>query len=129
MWFVIALTLFYGPYNATVREVINAETIKFEVAIWPGEQKLIEIGVLGVDTPSLVGLCDAEELLAKEALEMTLVFIGTQARISDVRQSATNGKFYAKVRNKRGKLLSEALIESGYGVPYEKGKKHSWCPE
>ena len=128
MWLVIAVSLFYGPYNATVREVINAETIKFDVAIWPGEQKLIEIGVLGVDSPSLVGRCDAEELLAKEALEMTLAFIGNQARLTDVRQSASNGKFYAKIRNKRGKLLSDTLIESGYGVPYVKGEKASWCP-
>ncbi len=128
MWFLIAVSLFYGPYNATVREVIDAETIKFDVAIWPGEQKLIEIGVLGVDSPSLVGRCDAEELLAKEALEMTLAFIGTQARLTDVRQSASNGKFYAKIRNKRGKLLSDTLIESGYGVPYVKGEKASWCP-
>ncbi len=128
MWFVIALSLFYGPYNATVREVIDAETIKFDVAIWPGEQKLIEIGVLGVDSPSIEGECDAEKLLAKEAAEMTLVFIGNQVRLSDVRQSATNGNFYAKIRNKRGKLLSDILIESGYGVPYVKGEKASWCP-
>ena len=128
MWFVIAVTLFYGPYNATVQEVINAETIKFDVAVWPGEQKSIEIGVLGVDSPSIVGRCDTEELLAKEATEMTRIFIGDQARLSDVRQSASNGKFYAKIRNKRGKSLSDALIESGYGVPYVEGEKASWCP-
>ncbi len=128
MWYVIAVTLLYGPYNATVEEVIDAETIKLDIAIWPDEQKQIEIGVLGVDTPSLTGECDVEKLIAKEAVEMTRVFIGNQARLTDVRKSATNGKFYAKIRNKRGKLLSDALIDSGYGVPYVKGEKTSWCP-
>ena len=32
MWYVIAVALLYGPYNATVEEVINAETIKMDVA-------------------------------------------------------------------------------------------------
>ena len=54
---------------------------------------------------------------------MTRIFVGKQIRLTDVRQSETNGKFYAKIRNKRGKLLSDALIESGYGVPYVKGEK------
>ncbi len=129
MWYVIAaVTLIYGPYNATVEEVINAETISFRVAVWPGEEKTIEIGVMGVDSPSLVGRCDVEELLAKEALEMTRVFVGNQARLTDVRQSETNGKFYAKIRNKRGKLLKDVLLETGYAAPLVESKKNNWCP-
>ncbi len=128
MWLVIALNLLYGPYNATVQSVIDAETLRLEVAVWPGEEKLIDIGVLGVDAPSIDGACDVEKLLAKEAAELTRVFIGKQVRLTDVRRSTKNNKVYAKIRNIRGKLLRDALIQSGYGVPYDKDKKASWCP-
>ncbi len=128
MWFMIAVALLYGPYNAKVVNVIDAETLWLKVAVWPGEDRTMKIGVLGVDTPSLNGKCDAEKLMAKEALEMTRAFVGDLVRLNDVRKSKTNGKFYARVRNRRGKLLSEALIEAGYGVPYRKGEKVNWCP-
>jgi len=128
MWYVIALTLLYGPYNATLEEVIDAETLKLNVAVWPEEDKVLEIGVVGLDTPSVDGECDVEKLLAKEAMEMTRVFIGDQVRLTAVRKSAVNGNYYAKIFNKKGELLSEALIEAGYGAPYVKGKKASWCP-
>ncbi len=128
MWYVIAVALLYGPYNANVREVIDAETIKFDVAVWPNEQKLIEIGVLGVDSPSLTGECEAERVMAKEAAEMTRVFIGVQARLTDVQQLKESGKFYATVRNHKGESLHDRLIETGYGVPYVKGETTRWCP-
>ncbi|MFK8067468.1 MAG: hypothetical protein AB8D52_04415 [Gammaproteobacteria bacterium] len=128
MWFVIALSLLYGPYNAKVQSVIDAETLRLEVAVWPGEEKLIEIGVLSVETPSLDGECDAEKLLAEEAAELTRAFVGKQVRLTDVRRLKGNDKVYAKIRNIQGKSLRDSLIESGYGKPYDKDKKVSWCP-
>lgn len=129
MWYVMAVALLYGPYNADVKEVVDAETIRLKVAVWPNEQKDIEIGVLGVDSPSMNGACNVERVLAKEAAEMTRVFIGSRVRLTDVRQSEKTGKFYAKVRNHRGESLRDRLIETGYGAPHVKGeKKARWCP-
>lgn len=130
MWMALAFSLFYGSYNATVIDVIDADTLKLNVAVWPGEQKVVSISVLGVDTPSLNGKCDAETLLAREAMELTRQFIGDRVVLADVRQSKDNQLFYANVRNKRGKLLSDALIEVGYGVSSEaKNRRATWCPD
>lgn len=134
MWFALALSLFYGSYNATVIEVVDAQTLKLDVAIWPGEQKTVNIGVLGVVTPSPNGQCDAEKLLAREAIELTRHFIGERVVLADVRMSKSDQPddkqlYYANVRNKRGGLLSHALIEVGYGVPHEEDKQAIWCPE
>lgn len=128
MWFMLALTLVYGPYNAVVKDVPEPETLTLEVAIWPGEHRTLEISVTDVDAPSLKGECEAETLMAQEAIEITRAFVGRQVRLSEVRQSEQNGKIYATIRNIRGQLLSEALITSGYGAPNEKGKQTRWCP-
>lgn len=128
MWYVIALSLLYGPYNAEVQSVIDAETLRLNVAIWPGEVKLIEIGVLSVDSPSPKGKCEAEKVLAEEAAEMTRNFVGKQVRLTDVRRSKKNHKLYAKIINSSGKSLRDVLIKSGYGVPYDKDKRPNWCP-
>ena len=129
MWLVLALQLIYGPYNATVVDVLDGDTLRLKVALWPGEDRTMDIHVLGVDTPSLIGACDLESLMAKEARAMTRAIVGNQVRLMDVKQLGPNKSFYAQVRNARGERLDEALIKAGYGKAFEKGKQASWCPD
>lgn len=129
MWLLLALQLAYGPYNASVLEVLDADTLRLNVAVWPGEDRQIDVHVLGVDTPSLAGACALETLMAKEAREMTRAIVGKQVRLMDVKQIGQGKKIYAQVRNIRGERLDEKLIQTGYGEKFEKNKFVSWCPK
>lgn len=128
MWLVLALSLIYGPYNATVVDVINAETLRLNVAVWPGEDRMITIHVEGLETPSINGACEIEKLMAKEARAVTETIVGRQVRLNDVQQSNNGGKIYAQIRNIRGERLDEALIKSGYARAIVKDESINWCP-
>ncbi len=125
---LILLALLYGPYQATVVDVIDAETIRVNVSVWPGQVNRAIIGVLGVDTPSLKGKCEQESLLAKEALEFTRGFVSPGIELQKLRQSKNGLRYYAEVVNQHQKSLGQALLDAGYAQPYEKGQKPDFCP-
>lgn len=41
----------YGPYSADVIRVIDGDTINIRVAIWPGLEQIINLRLIGVNTP------------------------------------------------------------------------------
>lgn len=117
----------YTAYQATVVKVIDGDTIKLGVAIWPGLTQRISLRLNGIDTPEKRGSPPCEKELAKKATEFTRQFVseGT-VTVSDVKLGKYAGRVLGSV-SVEGKDLVEALISAGHGRPYDGGARGCWC--
>lgn len=117
----------FGPYQAAVVKVIDGDTLKLNVAIWPGLTQRISLRLNGVDTPEKRGSPACEKELAKQATEFTRQFVSKGAVIvSDVKLGKYAGRALGSV-TVDGKDLVEALIQAGHGRAYDGGIRGSWC--
>jgi endonuclease YncB( thermonuclease family) len=117
----------FGPYDATLVKVIDGDTLKLDVMIWPGLTQRINLRLNGVNTPESRSKKPCEKALAKKATEFTRRFVQRASlSISNVK----NGKYAGRVLGSvtaDGKDLVGALIESGNGRAYDGGKREGWC--
>ena len=117
----------FGPYQATVVKVIDGDTLKLDVAIWPGLTQRINLRLDGIDTPEKRGSPPCEKALAKKATEFTRQFVsGGKVTVSDVKLGKYAGRALGSVAV-GGKDLVQALIQAGHGRAYDGGKRGSWC--
>lgn len=125
----IALAQSFGPYQATVIKIVDGDTIKLDVKIWPGLTQRISLRLNGVDTPEKRGSPPCEKALAKQATGFTAAFVaGGTVTVFEVKLGKYAGRVLGRVLVD-GRDLVAALIEAGYGRPYEGGARGSWCGE
>lgn len=117
----------YTAYQATVVKVLDGDTLKLDVAIWPGLTQRINLRLNGVDTPEKRGSPPCEKELAKKATEFTRQFVsGSLVAVSNVSLGKYAGRALGSV-SVEGKDLVAALISAGHGRPYDGGARGSWC--
>ena len=117
----------FGPYQANVIKVIDGDTLKLDVALWPGLTQQISLRLNGVDTPEKRGSPPCEKALAKKATEFTRQFVSSGTVIvSNVKLGKYAGRALGSVEV-GSKDLAEALIQAGHGRAYDGGKRGSWC--
>lgn len=85
------------------------------------------IRIKDIDTPELRGKCQAE----KEAARAAKQFSVAKLRAGNIIQlrAIERGKYFRLLADVwiDGKSLGAALISAGHAVPYDGGKKVSWC--
>lgn len=125
-----------GPYRAEVVKVVDSDTIKALVDVWPGVQVPASIRLLGVDTPEKFRpKCPQEKQLALTATAFVreLVATGDVVWLRHVQWGKYAGRVVATVMvsadNGEQVNLAQLLIDRGYGRPYFGGHKTSWCKE
>lgn len=117
----------YTAYQATVVKVLDGDTLKLDVAIWPGLTQRISLRLNGIDTPEKRGSPPCEKELAKKATEFTRQFVSSgTVTVSDVSLGKYAGRVLGSV-SVSGKDLVEALISAGHGRPYDGDARGSWC--
>ena len=117
----------YTAYHATVVKVLDGDTLKLDVAIWPGLTQRISLRLNGIDTPEKRGSPPCEKELAKIATEFTRQFVsGGLVVVTSVSLGKYAGRALGSV-SVEGKDLVEALINAGHGRPYDGGARGSWC--
>jgi len=119
---------FTGPYQAIVIKVIDADTIKMEVLIWPNLFTETNVRVHGIDTPETTwrAKSECEKQDGRAATEFVKEFLkGKQIMITNVKLGKYAGRVIANI-TVGGKDLSALLLETNYAVPYFGGKKLKW---
>jgi len=123
-----------GPYTAKVVRVLDADTFRARVKIWPTLTVLASVRLRGVDTPEkgFRARCAAERAAAERATRhvRSLLPPGTRVRLQDVRLGKFAGRIIATVRVRRhGRWydLSRLLIRRGLGRGYDGGHRKGWC--
>lgn len=117
-----------GPFPAEVLRVIDGDTFMARVRIWLGQDVIVGVRLVGVDTPELGrgARCPDEAAKARAAREYLAGFLGDAVTLSQVRGDKYAGRVDAIV-TAQGRDVAEALIAGGYGRPYDGRKRQSWC--
>ncbi len=117
-----------GPVPARLIRVVDGDTIQVQAFIWLEQFIRIKIRLDGVDTPEMRGRCPLERDLAKRAQLFTRDFLGGGLlKLSHIRRGKYAGRIIARIRNRKGQDLGQALLAAGLGRPYSGRKRRSWC--
>ena len=125
-----------GPYRAEVLKVVDSDTLRVAVDVWPGLVAPANVRLFGVDTPEKFRpKCPQEKELALRATTFVkeLVAPGDTVWITQVQFGKYAGRVVGKVfvSNADGERvnLGQLLIDRGFAKPYFGGHKSSWCKE
>lgn len=133
MLLLISVNCFaYGPYDAHVVKVKDADTIEMAVNVWPGLVQIVDVRLRGVDAPetrrgkkSGVRIPECEIVAGKKAREFAQAFLKGRATVSYV----SNGKYAGRVLGNisiEDKDLADALVLAGHARYYNGGKRKIW---
>ena len=130
-----AIEPYPGPMRAEVVRVIDADTIRVRVKVWPTVEILATVRLRGVDTPEKGrrASCARERALAATATRHVRELLppGRVVLIRNVRLGKYAGRVLADVAFKdvagRWKDLARTLIRQRLGRPYGGGHRGSWC--
>ncbi len=112
---------------ADVISVYDGDTFKAQAYPWPGMTMAVSIRVNGIDTPEIRGKCDAEKQAAIVARDYVRDVLGESVILKNVKRGKYAGRVVADVYLTDGRSLTELLIASGLGRPYDGGKRSGWC--
>jgi len=119
----------YGTIKVTeVTSIYDADTFRVNIAGWPGiVGKHMSIRVNGIDAPELRGKCKLEIANARSAKQATVELL-RNATVIELR-NMKRGKYFRIIADVYvdGISLGESLISRGLAVPYDGGKRRSWC--
>ncbi len=138
-----------GPFKAELIEVIDADTLRVMVEVWPYEYKRIDVRISGVDTPEKRGsgcralyggkaagvpvhIKERENQLGREATAFVKAQVeaGATVVLTQVELGKYAGRVVAQLALPTGEDLGALLVESGHAVPYDGGTKVApWCTD
>jgi len=118
----------YSQYDVDLIKVIDGDTIKFNVHIWPDLMVQTNVRLLGVNTPEKYRSPACEKKLALKATAFTKHWLlqSKQLYILGVKKGKYTGRMLANVSN-GVESLSQALLNNGFAVAYLGGKREPWC--
>jgi endonuclease YncB( thermonuclease family) len=116
-----------GPVAAEVLRVIDGDTLTVRAKIWIGQELTTNVRLLGVNAPELSGGCDEERALAEAARRFLAERVeGRSVTLRNIALDKFGGRVVAVVEDGAGDLGS-ALLAARLAVPYDGGRRGSWC--
>jgi micrococcal nuclease len=126
--------IFPGPYQATVVEVIDGDTVAVSIALWPGLRAEYSIRIRGIDTPEIFRPdCYEEREWGERARAQgeRLYPPGQEVQITDVQYDSFSGRVVADMKRWRSdRWLSYAteMLERNMSVEWEPRQQNvPWC--
>jgi len=119
-----------GPVEAHVERVIDGDTFAVRARIWIGQEVLVSVRPRGVDAPELFQpKCAEERSLAEDAQAYLSALIdGQTVRLTEIENDKFAGRIDAVVTLSDTRDLTQVLIASGHGLPYDGHAHPSFCP-
>lgn len=105
----------------TINRVIDGDSLVLDVDTGFNHSATVHVRLLGVDTPER-GRDPEKWRKAREYVENWLAEAGALSFLC-VGPDKFGGRWLGTLRNSRGESLSDVLIHSGLGVPYNGGKR------
>ena len=120
----------FGDYEGAIYvRNYDGDTITFNLpSLHPIIGEKISIRVNGIDTPEMRGKCEKEKYDAKQAQQMVADILKDAEQI--VLKNIERGKYFRIVADVivDGESLGGMLVESGFAIRYDGGKKKkNWC--
>lgn len=116
-----------GPFPATLLRVIDGDTIVAEVRLG-GETLTTRVRLRGIDAAELSATCAEERDLALAARGALARFLGAGAiTLTEVGSDKYAGRIVARVLTKTGADVGARMLEDGYAIAYDGGRRQPWC--
>lgn len=134
----------YGPYNATVDRVIDGDTVKLHINVWPHETKSMSVRIDGVNAPeksprwkcSSIPATKSECMRLKKCEKVagvkaalfvqSLLKPGQRVQVHKIKNGKFAGRVIGDIYTGDG-FLSKILVNSGHARSYNGGKRSAWC--
>lgn len=118
----------FGPYRATVIEVVDGDTLRLNVNVWPKLYEKTLFRIVGVNAPEIHGkVSDCEKTVGQAAKAFTVAFAPAEA---EVIISGVKLEKYGRALGHlsvNGQDLGKALLAAGHARSYNGGRKEFWC--
>jgi micrococcal nuclease len=120
-------------HEATVIEVIDSDTVKATVNVWPGIPIVTSVRIKDIDTPeSFKPKCEMEKTAASAATQFvkTKLKPGQPIQIRAVGPDKYFGRAVAELwffKDQQWHSLGSMLLANGMAKKYDGGKKTGWC--
>ena len=117
-------------FFALVLAILDGDTIRARIEVWPGHTVETSIRLAGIDTPEMHGACPDEKKQAEEAKNVVTRLL-PEGAIATVRQVSADkyfGRVVAQVSTKDNLNIADQLLKMGLAHRYDGKKKQSWCP-
>jgi endonuclease YncB( thermonuclease family) len=116
-----------GPVTAEVLRVIDGDTITVRAHIWIGQELTTNVRLSGVNAPELSGHCEEERSMAEAAGQFLAERVeGRSVTLRNIGLDKYGGRVVARVEDNAGDIAT-ALLAARLVVPYDGGRRGSWC--
>jgi micrococcal nuclease len=117
---------------AQVLYVIDGDTFRAQIHIWPDLIIETSIRVARIDTPEKKrgSECEAERQAGYAASAYAKQFLvkNSQVFLSGLKKGKYAGRMIAEVKLADGRNFSDIMLKSGHAIAYDGGKKNKvWC--
>lgn len=107
--------------------VLDGDSFKARVEVWPGQYTETTVRIAGIDAPEIRGKCVKEREAAKSAqLRLAELLTDGKVRLSEVRPDKYASRVDAVV-TVDGKPVADSLLAEGRVRKYTGGSRGSWC--
>ncbi|MEO5336501.1 MAG: thermonuclease family protein [Magnetospirillum sp. WYHS-4] len=113
-----------GPYPAEVLRVVDGDSFRARVQVWPGLEAVTVVRIAHIDAPELAGGCAEAGQAARAFLESRL---SAPVFLLAVRPDKYGGRVVAQVRLPGGEDLADLMLSAGHARPYAGGRRAA-CP-
>lgn len=111
----------WGPYNAELVRVLDADTFEVTVAVWPSQENRARIRLMDVDAWEL----RCKDGSGERARAWAIEWLDRGELTITVQGVDSFGRYLADVQI-GGESMSDALLKAGHGRPYKRGAEK--CP-
>jgi endonuclease YncB( thermonuclease family) len=118
-----------GRWQATVVEVLDGDSLRADVVLWPDITQRIIVRIAGIDAPELHGArCPEERDLAIEARDTLRQLVGAgPVTLRALTLDKYGGRVVARVETVDGIDVGATLRTRGLARAYTGGSRSRWC--
>ena len=117
-------------YPAELIRVIDGDTVRLSIEVWPDLFVETSIRVDGIDTPEKGGRakCESERRAAEVTTQYTVDFmaLSEQIVVSEVKHGKFAGRMLGRI-SVDGVDLGQVLVAAGLAREYQGGARATWC--
>ena len=112
---------------ALVLAVIDGDTLRVQVQLWPGQTLETMVRVDGIDTPEVHGKCAYEKRRALEARQAVVDLVAGKPVALYHPSQDKYGRWLASVVTFDGRDIAASLLKQDLARLYHGGTRGGWC--
>lgn len=128
--FVLRPAFAFGPYDIDVIKVLDGDTVRVDVHLWPGLRQRVDVRLFGINAPEVHTRQKCQKDLGIKARDALVRLLASGRPVLTAIDPAST-KYAGRINGVitvNGVDASAWLLERGYAVPYSGGKRSRQWP-